>query len=398
MLKYKSIILWGLNMYNTNELNLKEKQLLEAYKDPDFEKKLKEVRLSVEEILKAFVVYLKDKLNPEQKIYENIESRVKSTDSFKEKIYRKNYIRIWEVSDDKIANQNLIAENLPDLLGFRINCFFWQDEKVIYSLLKEYYEKGNLLNIKLNFSENTKQENGHTIYKLSGKYNEHFCFEIQIKSIMHNIWGEVEHKTIYKNRNYDADISSKIAITEEVFNILQASDKQLVSLFKKKNDERQLIFALFYEKTKDVIAQKSGTDILAKHYNGYFQVFFDSENIKHIKRYVAYSLLQKDFEKQSVSVDKSDERVKELTALISSEFLEYNLRCLFYICELIYDISDFEYFMLYLSKYLLENYIFEEDDLDESDAFGDSDEENMDYKDSILTMLEDKIGGRKKND
>ena len=394
-------------MFNTEELKKKEGYLLAAFQDSDFERKLKEVRFEIEKELKTFITYLKSKLDEGQKVYENIESRVKSNQSFREKIYRKDYIKIWEISDNKKDNQELITMHLPDLLGFRINCFFWQDEEVIYEKLREYYGQNKFSNITLNFSENTKQENGHTIYKLSGKYNKQYSFEIQIKSIMHNIWGEVEHKTIYKNRDYDADILNKKAITEEVFNILRASDKQLVSLFKKQSDERQLTYALFYEKTKHIISKKTGTDILARHYNGYFGVFSDSENFKHIKRYVAYSLLEDKFDKQMVSIETFDERVKELDALITTEFLEYNLRCLYYIYELIYEVSDFECFTLLLSAYLLEEYIrnedveidaFGEDEDDEMDAFGEHDDENEDYKLSILTMLEDKIGGRKKND
>lgn len=395
-------------MCNTDELKTKEANLLEAFTDPGFEEKLKKIRLEVETELKSFITYLKFKLDEGQKVYENIESRVKSEQSFREKIYRKDYIKEWELSDNKTDNQKFIAMHLPDLLGFRINCFFWQDEEVIYEKLKEYYEQKNFSNIVLNFSENTTQLNGHKIYKLSGIYDQQFNFEIQIKSIMHNIWGEVEHKAIYKNRDYDADILNKKAITEEVFNILRASDKQLVSLFKKQNDERQLTYALFYEKTKKIIYEKTGTDILARHYNGYFEVFSDSENFKHIKKYVAHSLLEDGFVRQKVSTEISDRRVEELNTKITDEFLEYNLKCLYYIYELIYDVPDFKSFTLLLSKYLLEVYAHSEDDGtdafggdgedDEMDAFGDHDEESQDYTASVLTMLEDKIGGRKKND
>lgn len=395
-------------MCNTKELKTKEANLLKAFKDPGFEEKLTTIRLAVEAELKSFITYLKLKLDEGQKVYENIESRVKSEQSFREKIYRKDYIKEWDISDNITDNQKLIAMHLPDLLGFRINCFFWQDEEVIYEKLREYYEQNNFTNIVLDFSENTTQLNGHKIYKLSGIYDQQYNFEIQIKSIMHNIWGEVEHKAIYKNRDYDADILNKKAITEEVFNILRASDKQLVSLFKKQNDERQLTYALFYEKTKKVIFEKTGTDILARHYNGYFEVFSDSENFKHIKRYVAHALLENEFVRQTVSTETSDKRVEELNKKITDEFLEYNLKCLYYIYELIYDVPDFRSFTLLLSKYLLEVYAHSEDDGtdafggdgedDEMDAFGEHDEESQDYTVSVLTMLEDKIGGRKKND
>ncbi len=384
-------------MCNTNELKERETYLLEAFNDSDFADELKQVRISIEEDLKMFVTHLKKRLSEEHKIYENIESRIKSKDSFKEKLYRKDYIKTWNVTKDIKENQQMISKCLPDLLGFRINCFFWQDEEIIYNILKEYYDQKNFTNFTLNFSENKIQKNGHTIYKLSGIFKEKYCFELQIKAIMHNIWGEVEHKTIYKNKNYDADISNKIAITEEVFNILQASDKQLVTLFKKKNSEKHLIYALFYEKTKEIVAQKCGTDILAAHYNGYFQIFSDSDNIQYIKKYVAFSLLETDFSKIEGNWNNPDQKAVQLKVLITSEFLDYNLKCLFYICELIYDLSTFETFMLFLSKYLLEKYGAQDESRDETDAFGDSDEPDMDYIENILTMLDDKIGGRKKN-
>ena len=393
------LLLWRASMYSTDELKIKERQLIEAFVDPEFESTLKETRLTIEELLKGFISYLKTQLSSEQKIYENIESRIKSIESFQEKIYRKDYIKTWDVSDDKKFNQQTIATKLPDLLGFRINCFFWQDEKKIYSILKEYYDQGHLANVSLDFSENTKQQNGHSIYKLTGLYNDRYCFEIQIKSIMHNIWGEVEHKTIYKNRNYDVDASNKVAITEEIFNILQASDRQLVSLFKKNNDEKQLTYALFFEKTKNAVAAKSGTDILANHYNAYFQVFANLDNYKRIKQYVAYSLLDENFPKVDIDLTTPTEKVLSLKTQICSEFLEYNLKCLFYIFETIYNVSDYEQFLLFLSSYIIENYTFTEEMDDENDAFDDDDEVKVeDNKNEILTMLESKIGGRKKND
>ena len=215
-------------MQEENILEKREKLLLEAFDDKAFIKEVKNIRLELEEELMRFILFLKENLTSEQKIFENIESRIKSIQSFREKIYRKDYIKNWNVSDDIRENQKLIVENLPDFIGFRITCFFWQDEEKIYNLLKLYYEQKNLNDIVLNFDENRKQKNGHTINKLSGKYKQKYCFEIQIKSVMHNMWGEVEHKTIYKNRNYDATISNKKLITEEIFNILQASDKQLL--------------------------------------------------------------------------------------------------------------------------------------------------------------------------
>lgn len=385
-------------MYNNDELKKKEALLLKAFTDPSFDQDLKKARLSIEELLNSFVSYLKTILSPEQKIYENIESRPKSLDSFREKLYRKDYIKTWIITDNLASNQRVIATQLPDLLGFRINCFFWQDEKVIYDALEEYYKQGKMEGITLDFSENKKQANGHIIYKVTGVYQDSFCFEIQIKAIMHNIWGEVEHKTIYKNRSYEPDLSSKIAITEEIFSILQASDRQLVSLFKRHNDERQLTYALFFERTKEGIAEKIGSNILAKHYKAFFEIFSDSFSYECIKRFVGHSLLDDVYTQAPISVPTYCAKEQDLNQQICSSFFEYNLRCLYYICELIYDIPDFEHFLSFLSHYLIVNYATEEDDVDMDDAFGDDEEEALTDQTGIITMLEHKIGGSKKND
>ena len=84
-------------MYHTDEQKKREAQLLEAFTDSNFQDKLKDARISIEDRLAEFIIYLKKKLNPEQKIYENIESRIKSPESFKEKLKRKDYIKTWSI-------------------------------------------------------------------------------------------------------------------------------------------------------------------------------------------------------------------------------------------------------------------------------------------------------------
>lgn len=386
-------------MQEENILEKREKLLLEAFDDKAFVKEVKNIRLELEEELMRFILFLKENLTSEQKIFENIESRIKSIQSFREKIYRKDYIKNWNVSDDIRENQKLIVENLPDFIGFRITCFFWQDEEKIYDLLKLYYEQKNLNNIVLNFDENRKQKNGHTINKLSGKYKQKYCFEIQIKSVMHNMWGEVEHKTIYKNRNYDATISNKKLITEEIFNILQASDKQLLCIFKEKYEEKQLLQALFYEKTKNIIAKKCKTDILAQHYNSFFSLFSSSADMDLVRKFVAFSLLEKDFCRKEVDLDDINSAIYELKEMIKAEFLEFNLKCLFYISEIVLKIDDYDSFLTYLSKYLFDQigYDLEDEEEFEGEDVFDEDilEEQVDYQENILVLLDQKIGGRK---
>ncbi|MBU5250387.1 hypothetical protein KQI46_00245 [Lysinibacillus capsici] len=109
-------------------------------------------------IEKDLIEFIKDVKQEKIKIFENLESRVKSVESFCEKIKRKNYINTWEVPEDKNLIGEFIAKNLPDLIGFRINCFFYDDEELIYKKLKNYYVDGKFgKEYYLNFGENTQQ-------------------------------------------------------------------------------------------------------------------------------------------------------------------------------------------------------------------------------------------------
>lgn len=391
------------------KLKQREALLVEAFADMAFQQELEVTQLALARTLREFVAYLRATLRPEQKVYENLESRIKGADSFREKLYRKDYIKNWPVSRDMAENQRTICQKLPDLLGFRINCFFWQEEAIIYEMLRAYHKEGKLSGgdgsrIELDFSENTKQKNGHDIYKVSGTYyvaDRSYNFEVQIKSIMHNIWGEVEHKTIYKNRNYDPDIDSKVAITGEVFNILQASDKQLVSLFKKRNDEKELTYALFFEQTKEKIQKRSGTDILGRHYKAFFTLFADSRTEQEIKRRVAKTLQGQNYQPAKVELERDSTEIAELRNRITEEFLEYNLKCLYYICALVYGLNRYGAFLDFLADRLLVEYVpvAEESDLYEDfDDEGEEDQMSADVLDGILTMLENTIGGRKKHD
>ena len=80
--------------------------------------------------------------------------------------------------------QNIICEKLPDLLGFRINCWSKSDEEIVFDKLIEFLRDKDNIETK----ENPKlvQNNGHNIYKIACKYkalNNIFSFEVQIKSL-----------------------------------------------------------------------------------------------------------------------------------------------------------------------------------------------------------------------
>ncbi|GFN36807.1 GTP pyrophosphokinase [Tepidimicrobium xylanilyticum] len=174
----------------------------------------------------------------------NVSSRVKSSMSLKEKIFRNNFYLKYQSPEE-------LVENLTDLIGIRIECRFIEDEEQVYNKLfkifnklgeEGYYyneEKPNIL-LRLDGKQPRLQKNGFGIYKIEGKYIKEkrtIKFELQIKSLVNVFWGEVEHKVLYKNYKY--------LITEELFKDIMHSLKENLSMI-----DRQLM--ILYNHLKDI--------------------------------------------------------------------------------------------------------------------------------------------------
>lgn len=346
----------------------KHEKLMEAFIDQTFQDELKKACNEIEDIFGERAKKVERICDRIANVF-SVESRVKSPDSFEEKIYRKNYIATWDISEDKNEIQNFIKENLTDVIGVRINCYFKQYEKTLYDSFKAAENELTALGFEMNFDENTVQKNGHTIYKFSGKYNS-YHFEVQIKSVIHNVWGETEHKTVYKNLSYDGYIKEKHTITDSLYDILKASENQLYSLFSMEETEDQLIRSLFFCQSKNSIAERCKTKILAYHYENYFR--FQS-NIAPIKDYVVRNLQGQAYEPQPVEITRKKD---DLKSDVLSEFPVFYLECLFHIDNLIHRHESFDTFL----SYFLESVITEEetDEFDEEfgENFDDEDEQN----------------------
>lgn len=374
-------------------------KIIEAFSDLEFQERVNQYRYQIEKELRLFIEWLVDKLEPSQKIFRSPESRIKSDVSFEEKIYRKDYIHKWEFGADKESIQHEILANLPDLIGFRITCYFIDDEPFIYDKLKEYHDKlRKFSNIQLDFSEGTQQKNGLVIYKVSGKYkgDEEVSFELQIKAAVHNVWGEVDHKTIYKGRQYLIDPSEKQTVTNEIFNILKASDHQLLALFKNQYTQDDLVCGLFAEQTREVVKEIAKTDYLGNHYKMFFSVFFGSGK-EELYSYVSATLIRKpeQYKKKRISVGLSKKEYSELIEDIKSAFLDYYLQIQFCMAQELYVFDSYDSFLLYMVEIVAGGYIsYSEPEQIEDDAFDDEDENQEPTKDertTILDMLKDKL-------
>src|SRR5690554_1734891 len=165
----------------------------------------------------------------------NVNYRIKSIESLKEKILRHNLYVKYKTPEN-------LLNNLSDLIGFRIECRFVEDEKKIYEDILELFDTAegdgyysNPLNsailLKLDTEQPQKQKNGFEIYKIDGKYKKddvEINFELQIKSLVNVFWGEIDHKVLYKNFNY--------MLTEDFFRDIMSSIKDNLTMI-----DRQLM-------------------------------------------------------------------------------------------------------------------------------------------------------------
>src|SRR5690625_1668387 len=165
----------------------------------------------------------------------NVNYRIKSPESLREKILRYNFYLKYKTPEK-------LFKNLSDLIGFRIECRFIEDEAKIYKDIRKLFDTpvgngyySNTLNssILLNLDEKQPQiqKNGFEIYKIDGKYKKddvEVNFELQIKSLVNVFWGEIDHRVLYKNFNY--------MLTEDFFRDIMSSIKDNLAMI-----DRQLM-------------------------------------------------------------------------------------------------------------------------------------------------------------
>lgn len=240
-----------------------------------------------EEILKG---------NSELKGY-MLNGRVKKPTSLKEKIVRK--INFFE--DSNGDHCIFIDKLLDDIIGIRILCLLNEDEKKIYEFLKTYFTKAlhidsveHLVNeepptmpyLAYAFEEQpVLQKNGKGIYKLKLKYipnqDKFINVELQIKSLTHMFWGELEHMLFYKNYKYNLDHEFYSKMMLSVNSMLENLDSQLKDLkgHMSKNDKikdtQNMVTKILYNGLHDKIKHIHDTELdLREIYTLISQLFF----------------------------------------------------------------------------------------------------------------------------
>ncbi|MGX5648466.1 hypothetical protein ACWKS6_26390 [Bacillus cereus] len=256
------------------------------------EDKLKEFQ---EQIISHLEGVLKE--NPEIKGY-MLNGRVKKPDSLKEKIIRK--IKFYE---DSNGDSNVFIDKLlDDIIGVRILCLLNEDEEKIYNILKNYFTehlpiegKTHLVNANqepstpylayLYEKQPVPQKNGKGIYKLKLKFvpeeGEFINIELQIKSLTHMFWGELEHMLFYKNYKYNLDNDLYSKMMSSVNGMLESLDTQLKDLksHMSKNDKikdtQNMLTKTLYNSIHDDIKEIHKVELdLREVYTLLSQLFF----------------------------------------------------------------------------------------------------------------------------
>lgn len=323
----------------------------------------------------------------------NVNYRIKSSESLREKILRHNFYMKYETPEN-------LVHNLSDLIGFRIECRFIEDEEKIYrdivSLFKIKEEDGyysNPLNgsimLRLDETQPQIQKNGFEIYKIDGKYSKNGVivnFELQIKSLVNVFWGEIDHRVLYKNFNY--------MLTEDFFRDIMSSikdnlamiDRQLMLVFNHLNDmdtsnavtkknqlqsllskiihdiyivkvRQEIGFVVDFKKTTDVIVNyifmKGGPEESENYSSNFIRILNRLNDIG--KSEISFNKYI-DFEREIFFNDNFTRKVGDKILNIINKDFRWNLffRIIFEIEEG-NDADDFEGFVIYLRYRFCEN-------------------------------------------
>ena len=161
-------------------------------------------------------------------------SRIKSIGSLKEKMIRNKYYLQFSTGEE-------VLNFLPDLIGLTVECRFISDENRIYQAIRHHFSfvEGQEyaqcmlypdLCLNLAMPQPQLQRNGFTIYRIDGYYlfnGRKVNFELQIKSMVHSFWSEIEHQVVYKNTQYVMFDSFMKDILASIRDNLDVVDHQL---------------------------------------------------------------------------------------------------------------------------------------------------------------------------
>jgi ppGpp synthetase/RelA/SpoT-type nucleotidyltranferase len=195
--------------------------IVEVYSDEDFQSELKNTTDTICNKLSALIdknggaydLVSSNSVRPLR--YYSVDGRVKERASFHEKMIRGNLVYNFldkkryksrkQILNDHVHARKIIKEVVDDIIGIKILTEVEADCKKIHRLLEDIYsialnDKSDIyLEIEDLKSQPIKMRNGLEFYKIKGVYASTFKFELQIKSKLLSVWGDMDHSIFYKD-------------------------------------------------------------------------------------------------------------------------------------------------------------------------------------------------------
>lgn len=211
--------------------------------------------------------------------YYSVGGRVKETDSFHEKMIRGNLIFKFlekssfrskgEIIKRKAKAQEIIKEISDDLIGIKILTGVEEDCKKVLKLLidKHSINFANKKKLWLSMDDLNRQpdkmRNGLRIYKVKGVFRETFQFELQIKSKLLSVWGDMDHAMFYKDYSVSPVKKNVMDSMVNLGNLITQVDHFLLHIREAEktfSDSRSVIdfTEKFSEKYGDLLKEKLG--------------------------------------------------------------------------------------------------------------------------------------------
>jgi ppGpp synthetase/RelA/SpoT-type nucleotidyltranferase len=372
-----------------------KRMLIEAYSNKFYQVQLYTFKDEIDEILSKLIIDVKSIRN-DLNIFEDPHSRVKKIKSFSEKIVKKHYYKwIEDENETQQSIQEKIGLNLTDVIGFRFNCYFFNEEEIVYNTIKSIFDDFDISGkkphkyqeIELNFNENTQQKNGRKIYKFSGTYKNQVKFEVQIKSMIKDLWGEVEHHTTYKAKRIDSKKSVKERIQNESLIILESIDKELEFLYKDLSEPDQLIKELFFQYSYIDISDKNKDVDIVPAYLIFFNLITRLDLEMDIKTFVGHFLIRTELKRKKLTIspvldDDLLKRIEKYNSEVFSTVLD--------IFDLIYEIDSNRNLTFLLASMFKKEKTYSESAIsnDDFDVFSEV-PENNDSELNLNVFLED---------
>jgi putative GTP pyrophosphokinase len=206
---------------------------------------------------------LKASLDSKNISYSSVDSRTKSVDSFIEKVQRKGYVNP--------------LEEIEDLCGVRVICYYPDEIEQICSVLSEDYDVKQKENTQSRLQPHEfGYRSTHLIVTLKpswlqtpryGKL-ENLKAEVQVRTILMHAWAEIEHKIAYKSTEQVPDqFKRKLSVLSAKF---EEADEQFEDLRRGLLEYKKSIF----EKSLEGVGAFSMHDLNLDSLQGFLDAAF----------------------------------------------------------------------------------------------------------------------------